>query len=287
MTELQLLHETVQTLVRFALAEDIGSGDITTSLLIPPDLHGAARVIAKEPLITAGYLPFQKVFEAISHDIVCSFLISEGAWANTGDVIAELSGPYGALLTGERTALNFLQHLSGIATLTRTYIERLKPYRTVLLDTRKTIPGWRILAKEAVRLGGGTNHRMGLYDAILIKENHIAACGSIKKAVEKARRCCKNLKIEVEVRTRDELLEALQCCPDMIMLDNMNLDDIRYAVAESGGRIPLEASGNVTLDNIHKIAATGVQYISVGALTHSSRSADISMLIEPMRRVTS
>lgn len=284
MIDQALLQETVKNLVRLALAEDIGSGDITTSLLIPSDLQGVARVIAKEPLITAGYLPFQKVFEELDHSIICNFFVSEGARANSGDIIAEIQGPYGTLLTGERTALNFLQHLSGIATLTGAFVEKIKPYNTILLDTRKTLPGWRLLEKEAVRLGGGTNHRMGLYDAILIKENHIAACGGIKKAIEKAR-CYKNkIKIEVEVRTREELHEALESHPDIIMLDNMSLDDMRYAVEKSKGLVPLEASGNVTLENISEIAATGVNYISVGALTHSARAVDISMLIEPVNR---
>ncbi len=197
--------------------------------------------------------------------------------------MAELSGPFSTLLTGERTALNFLQHLCGIATLTRQYVEKLKPYKAVLLDTRKTTPGWRVLEKEAVRLGGGTNHRMGLFDALLIKENHIAACGGITAAVTKARsHLSPLLSVEVEVRNFDELQEALEALPDVIMLDNMSLTDMKKAVEITAGRVLLEASGNVTLATLAAIAETGVDFISSGAITHSARAVDISMLIEKM-----
>ena len=282
MNDSLLLHKAAETLVELALEEDVGSGDITTTLLIPQDLYGCARVIAKEPLVIAGYLPFQRTFEKLSKNIECVFYVEEGSRAVQGDIIAEVKGPYAALLTGERTALNFLQHLSGIATMTRAFVERIASYGTVLLDTRKTIPGWRVLAKEAVRIGGGKNHRMGLYDAVLIKENHIAACGSITKAVERARKKTPRMKIEIEVRNLDELREALRCSPDVIMLDNMSLEDIRQAVNEAGGQIPLEVSGNITLASIEQVAATGVQYISSGAITHSARAMDISLLIEPL-----
>jgi len=283
MTYRQQLQEAASTLVHLALAEDIGSGDITTTHLVPAELRGKARVVAKEPLVTAGYLPFIMVFESLSKDIVCSFMIEEGAEIAAGDVIASLTGPYAALLTGERTALNFLQHLSGIATLTRKFVHKIAAYDTILLDTRKTIPGWRLLAKEAVRLGGGTNHRLGLYDAFLIKENHIAACGGITRAFELARQQkSDNMKIEIEVRTLDELREALSCKPDIIMLDNMSFEEMRHAVLEVAGKVKLEASGNVTLETIEDIATTGVDYISVGAITHSARAVDLSMLIEPL-----
>jgi nicotinate-nucleotide pyrophosphorylase (carboxylating) len=276
------MHAGVDELVRLAVAEDIGSGDVTTGLLVPADARGRATVRAKQGLVSAGYLPFQKVFQLLSAEVTCTFLIAEGAQAAAGDLIAELAGPYSVLLTGERTALNFLQHLCGIATATREFVNKIKPFGTVLLDTRKTLPGWRLLEKAAVRLGGGANHRMGLYDAILIKENHIAACGGIRPAIQKARQHGRALKIEIEVRNLEELQEALQCAPDIIMLDNMSCDDMRRAVALSAGRVPLEASGNVTLETIEQIAATGVTFISAGAITHSARAADLSMIIEPL-----
>lgn len=276
------MHAAVDELVRLAIAEDIGSGDVTTRLLVPEDAAGRAIVRAKEPLVVAGWLPFLKVFQSLSPEVACRFLIDEGSPAGAGDIIAELTGPFRVLLSGERAALNFLQHLCGIATATRAFVEKIRPYGTILLDTRKTLPAWRMLEKDAVRCGGGTNHRMGLYDAILIKENHIAACGGIRTAVERARRHAKALKIEVEVRNLEELQEALQCGPDIIMLDNMSLDDMSRAVKITAGRIPLEASGNVTLDTIGEIAATGVTYISTGAVTHSARAADLSMIIEPV-----
>lgn len=282
MSDHHAVQSEVDEIVKRALAEDVGSGDVTTTALIPQGMSGIARVIAKEDLVAAGYSPFRKVFDTLDSRVIVHVIAEEGAEVRSGDVMAELRGPYAVLLTGERTALNFLQHLSGIATLTRTYVRKLSGYGAKLFDTRKTLPGWRVLEKEAVRHGGGTNHRMGLYDAVLIKENHIAACGSITAAITRAREACRTMRIEVEVRTLDELSEALDCTPDIIMLDNMSLADMRAAVQETAGRIPLEASGNVTLDNIEKIAATGVNFISVGALTHSARAADISMLIEPM-----
>jgi nicotinate-nucleotide pyrophosphorylase (carboxylating) len=186
------------------------------------------------------------------------------------------------LLTGERTALNFLQRLCGIATNTYHYVEKIKLFGTVLFDTRKTTPGWRALEKEAVRLGGGTNHRMGLFDAVLIKDNHIAACGGIRPAVKRVKEVkSPRLTIEVEVKNMEEFREALDAGPDMIMLDNMSIEEIKQAVKTAGGKIPLEASGNITLESIEKVAATGVNYISAGAVTHSSRAVDMSMIIEP------
>jgi nicotinate-nucleotide pyrophosphorylase (carboxylating) len=272
---------SIDTLIRLSLAEDIGSGDKTTALLISGDARGRARVIAKEELVAAGFAPFERVFAFLSASVACRFLKDESSVVQKGEVIAELDGPFSALLTGERTALNFMQHLCAIATLTRLYVEKLKPYKTVLLDTRKTTPGWRMLEKEAVRCGGGTNHRMGLFDALLIKENHIAACGGITAAIAKARiQLSPLLRVEVEVRDLAELQEALLAMPDVIMLDNMSPADMKKAVAIAAGRVPLEASGNVTLDTIAAIAATGVDFISCGAITHSARSVDVSMLIE-------
>lgn len=281
MTEMPSETSSIDALVRLAVAEDVGSGDVTTEILVDAALQGHARVVAKEMLVVAGAVPFARVFQFLSPDITCRFFKSEGSIADAGETVAELRGPFHALLTGERTALNFLQHLSGIATATYYYAAQLKSSGTVLLDTRKTTPGWRMLEKEAVRLGGGTNHRKGLFDAILIKENHIAAAGGIQQAIARVREdMTRKLKIEVEVRTLDEFREALACSPDIIMLDNMTLDDMRQAAAVSAGRVPLEASGNVTLDSIAQIAATGVTYISTGAITHSARAVDLSMLIE-------
>jgi len=272
---------SIDSLIRLALAEDIGSGDKTTGLLVDGHALGRARVIAKEDLVAAGFVPFERVFTFLSAAVACRFLKDEGSVVLKGEPLAELEGPFATLLTGERTALNFLQHLCGIATLTRQYVEKIKPYKAVLLDTRKTTPGWRVLEKEAVRCGGGTNHRMGLFDALLIKENHIAACGGIRPAVAKARsQLSPLLSVEVEVRNFDELQDALAAGPDVIMLDNMTLKDMEKAVAITAGRVPLEASGNVTLDTIADIAATGVDFVSCGAITHSAGAVDVSMLIE-------
>ncbi len=273
----------LDSLVSLAIAEDIGSGDVTTRLLVDGKAQGRARVIAKEDLVLAGRRPFERVFSMLSAGIASHFMLADGAAAQSGQIIAELEGPFAALLNGERTALNFLQRLSGIATLTRAYVEKIQPHKAVLLDTRKTTPGWRVLEKEAVRCGGGTNHRIGLFDALLIKENHIVASGGIAAALDRARHKLSPLvSVEIEVRNLSELQEALAGNPDVIMLDNMSLADIRKAVEITAGRLPLEASGNVTLATIADIAATGVDYISCGAITHSARAVDLSMLIEKL-----
>lgn len=273
--------KSLDELIASGLKEDLGDGDRTTDYLIDKSQIGIARVLAKEEMVLSGCLPFSRVFQKLCPDIAVLFTAEAGAVIHPGQVFCRVTGPYHLLLSGERTALNFLQHLCGVATLTRQFVEKIKAFDTVLLDTRKTIPGWRLLEKQAVRDGGGTNHRFGLYDAVLIKENHITACGGIKPAVEKAARMRGNdITIEVEVKNLTELEEALTAGPDMIMLDNMSCDMMGKAVARVGGRIPLEASGNVTLDTISDIAATGVSHVSVGALTHSVRAADISMMIE-------
>jgi len=273
----------LDSLVSLAIAEDIGSGDVTTRLLVDGKAQGRARVIAKEDLVLAGRRPFERVFSMLSAGIASHFMLADGAAAQSGQIIAELEGPFAALLNGERTALNFLQRLSGIATLTRAYVEKIQPHKAVLLDTRKTTPGWRVLEKEAVRCGGGTNHRIGLFDALLIKENHIVASGGIAAALDRARHKLSPLvSVEIEIRNLSELQEALAGNPDVIMLDNMSLADIRKSVEITAGRLPLEASGNVTLATIADIAATGVDYISCGAITHSARAVDLSMLIEKL-----
>ncbi len=268
-------------LITMALAEDLGSGDITTALLIDPQQAGRAVIIARQDLVCCGLDVVEQVYARINADVSMHRLTNEDERVSSGSTMAELQGPFHALLTGERVALNFLQRLSGIATLTRTFVDAISHTRATLLDTRKTTPGWRVLEKMAVRCGGGANHRMGLFDAILIKENHIAACGGIKPALEKTRAGGRHMKIEIEVRSLDECKQALDCGPDMILLDNMSCDDMRRAVALNAGRVLLEASGNVSRTTIADIAATGVDYISVGALTHSAPAADVSMLIEP------
>ena len=280
MREIGFTTMQLDELIVRALREDIGPGDRTTTYLVDPGLSGRATVIAKEELIFAGAGPFKRVFEILSLAIEFLFVEREGALVEKGAVVAEFEGPLAALLTGERTALNFLQHLSGIATLASQFMERIRTYGVVLLDTRKTIPGLRVLEKEAVRIGGGTNHRIGLFDGILIKDNHIAVCGGITQAVKRAQEGRSlHLKIEVEVQTIQELIEALEAGAEMILLDNMEVEEIRKAVEIAGGSVPLEVSGNITLENIEEFAQTGVNYISVGAITHSARAVDLSMLI--------
>ncbi len=268
-------------LIITALKEDVGCGDITTALLVDPAWMGRAKVIAKQEIVLAGAGVFRRVFQLLSPEIKFLFFAPQGSIINKGDMIAELTGPFDALLTGERTALNFLQHLSSIATITRSFSGRLKNTKAVLLDTRKTTPAWRLMEKEAVRMGGGQNHRMGLFDAVLIKENHIAGCGGVSAAIAKVKELKRpHVKIEIEVRNLQELKEAIEAGPDMIMLDNMCIEDMMAAVELTAGRITLEASGNVTIERIEAIALTGVDYISVGAITHSAGSVDMTMLIE-------
>lgn len=274
----------IDGLIRMALQEDIGSGDRTTGALIAPDQRGCARVIAKQGLVVAGTEPFLRVFQLLDGSIRLGHLVPDGTALEAGACVAELQGTCATLLSGERTALNFLQRLSGIATLTRAYVDRIAACPATVLDTRKTTPGWRVLEKAAVRAGGGRNHRMGLFDAVLIKENHIEAAGGITAAVDRARKACApHAVVEVEVRSPDEFREALAAGPDMILLDNMSCDQMRQAVRDAGGRVPLEASGNIDLDTIETVAATGIDYISVGALTHSAPAADVSMLIQQVR----
>ncbi len=277
-----MFNPTLDELITLALNEDIGGGDRTTAFLVDPEARGTARVTAKQELVVAGMLPFMCVFEMLDPDIEIVHLEQDGTSVGSGAVVAEMRGSYGALLTGERTALNFLQRLSGVATLTKQFVDKVQQFPASILDTRKTTPGWRSLEKEAVLAGGGCNHRMGLYDAVLIKENHIAAAGGIRKAITRVKELKgPHLTVEVEVRNMNEFKEALDAGPDMIMLDNMPCHEVKQAVMEAGGRIPLEASGNMTLETVEMVAATGIQYISVGALTHSAPSVDVSMIIQP------
>jgi nicotinate-nucleotide pyrophosphorylase (carboxylating) len=272
-------------IVKAALVEDIGGGDWTTAFLVDPGARGTAAVTAKQQLVVAGMTPFLCAFSLLDESVECTAHADDGTVIQAGDTIAELCGPLCSLLTAERTALNFLQRLSGIATLTAQFVEKAERFGATILDTRKTTAGLRFLEKEAVRAGGGKNHRMGLYDAVLIKENHLAASGAgIAGALERIRQHSgPHMCVEIEVGSLDEFREALAAQPDMILLDNMPCQEVKQAVLEAAGRVPLEVSGNVTLETVEKIAATGVQYISVVALTHSAPAADVSMLIEPAK----
>ena len=271
----------VKKFIQTALEEDIGSGDITTENLVPLNLTGKGRIVAKQPLVLAGLDMARKVFEELDPQILFTSAFLDGQEIETGQVVLEVSGNLRALLMGERTALNILQRLSGIATQTRSFVNLLKDKPVKLVDTRKTAPGWRVLEKYAVRVGGAFNHRMGLYDGVLIKDNHIAVCGGVRKAIENIRTKIHHLiKIEVEVSDFDELQEALDAKADVIMLDNMNIEQIRAAVAIINNRAIVEVSGGVTRDNLLLLADTGVDIISSGALTHSAVSVDLSMRIE-------
>jgi len=273
---------SVKQLIETALAEDIGPGDITTDNLVSREKTGTAEIIAKQPLILAGLDVAVQVFTDLDPDLEINTHCADGDQLKAGAGILSLAGKLRSLLYGERTALNFLQRLSGIATHVRPYVEAVQAHPVKLVDTRKTTPGWRALEKYAVRIGGATNHRMGLYDGVLIKDNHIAACGSITTAVTRVRAHTSHLvKIEVEVSTQAEVAEALQVGADVIMLDNMDLDKIRAAVEMIDRQAIVEISGNVSLEKLPSLAATGVDIISVGALTHQARSVDISMRISP------
>jgi nicotinate-nucleotide pyrophosphorylase (carboxylating) len=271
-------------LVRRALDEDVGEGDVTTLATVPPDLPAAGTLVAKAAGVIAGLAVAQATFQAVDPTVLFQAAVEDGGPVIRGAAIATVRGPAHALLTAERVALNFLQRMSGIATLTRRYVDAVAGTRATILDTRKTAPGLRLLDKWAVALGGGMNHRIGLYDMALIKENHITAAGGIPAAVERVRarwggRPLGPLPIEVEVKNLAELQEALALGVDQIMLDNMGLDEMRAAVALANGAVPLEASGNVSLETVAAIAATGVDYISVGKLTHSVEALDISFLL--------
>lgn len=273
----QYLKNTIEQ----AFAEDLGPGDVTSEATVPADSTSAAVMLAKQHLVLAGLDVAREVFHYIDSAVQFLPFAKDGDVIHAGTEIAKLSGNTRALLAGERVALNLLQHLCGIATLTAKYVERVKGLKAEVLDTRKTLPGLRQLEKYAVRMGGGRNHRFGLYDGLLIKDNHIKAAGGIIKAVERAQKKAHHLlKIEVETRTLDEVVEALAVGADVIMLDNMPIDIMREAVKLVAGRALVEASGNVTLETIRPIAETGVDFISSGSLTHSAPAADISMKIK-------
>jgi nicotinate-nucleotide pyrophosphorylase (carboxylating) len=276
-----IMDHTLQDLIARALQEDLGPGDITSESTIPPDSVSTAVMLAKQDLVLAGIEVARAVFHYLDPGIQFTAFVKDGDGVNAGTEIVKLSGNTRALLAGERVALNLLQHLSGIATVTAQYVERLKGLKAEVLDTRKTLPGLRQLEKYAVRAAGGRNHRFGLYDGVLIKDNHIKASGGITKAVEGARKSAHHLlKIEVETKTLDEVREAVAAQADIIMLDNMPIDMMREAVRLVAGRALVEASGNITRESIRAVAETGVDIISSGSLTHSAPAADISMKIK-------
>jgi nicotinate-nucleotide pyrophosphorylase (carboxylating) len=277
-----MTREAISDIVARALAEDIGDGDVTTAATVPEDAVGRAVITQKAPGVVFGIDIAESVFRALDPALVCEPLTAEGEWRDGGPVLG-IEGSSRAILTAERTALNFLQRLSGIATLTARYVEAVAGTGARILDTRKTTPGMRALEKAAVAAGGGTIYRTGLYDAILIKENHAALAGGVGEAVSKARAHAPGLPVEVECETLEEVDEALSAGAPRILLDNMSIEQLGAAVRHVAGRAELEASGGVTLETIGEIASTGVQFISVGALTHSPPALDLSLLLEPMQ----
>lgn len=271
--------DDVAAAVRRALEEDVGSGDVTARL-VPPEAEISASVVCRESAVLCGAPWFEEVFRQMHPDIRVRWRAAEGDDIEPGDVVCTVSGPAAPILTGERTALNFLQLLSGTATRARRYARAVEGTGARVLDTRKTLPGLRSAQKYAVRCGGCENHRLGLFDAILIKDNHIASAGSIEKVVTTAKRDNPGLTVEVEVESLGELREALDAGADIVMLDNFERPDIREAVAMARGRAKLEISGNVEIDELASLAETGVDYISVGALTKHVKAIDFSMRFE-------
>ncbi|MFY9488270.1 MAG: carboxylating nicotinate-nucleotide diphosphorylase [Solirubrobacterales bacterium] len=272
-----LTPEDYMPLLRMALAEDVGTGDVTTDLTVPLGSVGHAVIRQKQPGVIFGHQIAEAAFTELDPTIEYARLHDEGVWSESGE-IARIGGPMAALLTGERTALNFLMHLSGVATAAAKAVQAVQGTSTTILDTRKTTPGMRMLEKAAVAAGGAANHRIGLHDAILIKENHIAAAGGIHAAVS----VClaeSDLPVEVEVRNTDEIEQALAAGARRLLLDNMNTEQLREAVTLVAGRAELEASGGYRVDNVREAADTGVDYISMGSLTHGSPALDLSMIV--------
>ena len=268
-------------LIDRALAEDIGEGDVTTAALVPHDATARATLTQKAPGVIAGLRVAEHVFQRVDPSLRWHPRAEEGSWRERG-LVAEVAGHSRSILTGERVALNFLQRLSGIATLTARYVEAVEGTGARILDTRKTTPGLRALEKQAVAAGGGVNHRFGLHDAILVKENHAALAGGVGAATRRALAAADGLPVEVECATLEEVREALDAGAPRILLDNMGTDELREAVALNGGRAELEASGGVTLETVRAIAETGVHFISVGALTHSAPALDVSLVLQPL-----
>ncbi len=270
----------LKKIINLALEEDIGAGDLTSEGLLPSRIEGKGVIIAKEKGVIAGLPVAEAVFNILSPELSWTPLAKEGDEVASGQEIAQINGDLRYILTGERTALNFLQRLSGIATKTRQMVSLIKDLPVSLVDTRKTTPGHRVLEKYAVKVGGGQNHRLGLFDAYLIKENHITAAGGIREALRLAKKSRPlTAKIEIEVKDIVELVEALDEGVDIIMLDNMSLEEMKQGVEINKGRALLEASGGITEDNLVDVAKTGIDVISVGALTHSVKSLDLSLLV--------
>lgn len=273
--------KAARKLIAIALKDDVGDGDITTDNIVPAEIKRKAKMVAKADGVIAGLPVAEMVFKKLDPEIVWKPIVDEGAKVKKGDVLVEFYGSYRALLTGERTALNFLQRLSGIATMSAKYADAVKDFQTVILDTRKTLPGFNKLDKYAVKTGGANNHRIGLHDMVMIKDNHIEVAGGITAAVKAVRaKIDHSIKIEVETTTLEQVQEALDVKVDIIMLDNMDLETMRKGVELIAGRAKVEASGNITLERLRDVAATGVDYISIGALTHSVTALDISQRIE-------
>jgi nicotinate-nucleotide pyrophosphorylase (carboxylating) len=274
------MEKKIRDIIEAALAEDIGTGDITTQATVSPKKKGRAQAVAKDDFVIAGIDVFAETFQLLDKSIKVNKLIDDGYRAKRGDIIAEVLGSLSNILQAERVALNLFQRMSGIATLTSKYVKAVRGSKAKILDTRKTMPGLRVLDKMAVRIGGGCNHRTGLYDGVIIKDNHIEAAGGIIAAVKAQRkRLPHTLKIEVETKNIKEVKEALNCGVDIIMLDNMTVPAMKKAVDYVAGRAILEASGNVNLQSVSEIAATGVDLISIGELTHSVQAADISLKV--------
>ncbi len=273
--------ETIQNQVRQALDEDIGTGDLTAAL-IPENQKAIATIVSRETAIFCGQAWCDIVFQLLDPQICIDWYVTDGDRIEANQALCTLHGPARALLTGERTALNFMQTLSATATVTHQYVEQVRDYPVKVLDTRKTLPMFRLAQKYAVQCGGGYNHRFGLYDAILIKENHILAAGSISNAITKARQYAPGIPVEIEVETLDELKQACETHADIVLLDNFSLEALKHAVEINQGRCQLEASGNIDLDSIKPIAQTGVDRISIGALTKNIQAIDLSMRFQSL-----
>ncbi|WP_299583386.1 carboxylating nicotinate-nucleotide diphosphorylase [uncultured Sunxiuqinia sp.] len=273
--------EAAKTLIQLALDEDVATGDITTDNLIPAETRRKAYMVAKADGVIAGLPIAEMVFRHFDESLVWEPQVEEGARVTNGTVLVRFEASYRALLTAERTALNFFQRLSGIATMSAKYADAVKDTKTVILDTRKTLPGFRMLDKYAVKTGGASNHRIGLYDMVMIKDNHIEVAGGITPAVEQIKsKIPADIKIEVETTTLEQVQEAVDAKADIIMLDNMDNETMTKAVQLIDGRAKVEASGNMTIERLKGVAATGVDYISIGALTHSVQAMDISQRLE-------
>ena len=279
----ELTPSAIQQHAAAALAEDVGAGDATTEALIDAEQTGSARIVAREPVTVAGLELAQAVFRQLDAKAEFEKTCEDGAVIQSGETVLKIHAHLRALLTGERTALNYLQRMSGIATQAARYVEAVRGTGVTILDTRKTTPGWRALEKYAVEYGGAQNHRFGLDDLVMIKDNHLAALPrdrSLTELVQQARAASPSLKIEVEAETVEQAVTTAEAGADIVLLDNMSVDEIQKAVKEIAGRAQTEASGGITLVNIRAIAETGVDYISVGALTHSARAVDLAMEIE-------